>query len=402
MSLWGLSSFVLRRLIMAAAALGVQAYLLWRLRILLQGARFRKIRLGATWVFALINLPFLLILVDWAAGWHLPGALYRTVVIPFTVWQVSCVPVAVVFGAGQLVPWAATRLRRVTSKGSKPREPEGDQGVDLTRRNILLGAAATAGVGTLAAACHGIGLGAGFPKVVTKRFPIKGLSSSLDNFRIAHITDIHTGYFYRAPRLRRLAKLVMALKPDRVAVTGDMVHGFDRRFVHELAEGFSGLEAPFGIMAVLGNHDHRAGGPYVKRILEQAGWEVLHNRHVHLHWRGGSLAVAGVDDWPRHPDLDGALRSRADGVPTVLLSHRPEVFRAAARKGIDLVLAGHTHGGQVAVGPFNLLGYHTRYLHGSFRSGRTRMYVSAGVGITGPPIRLGVDPELTLVVLRAA
>jgi predicted MPP superfamily phosphohydrolase len=122
---------------------------------------------------------------------------------------------------------------------------------------------------------------------------------------------------------------------------------------------------------------------------------------------GAKLWLAAIDDtWTRRDDLAAAMRGRPDGIPVILLAHDPSRFDAAVEAGADLVLSGHTHGGQVAV-PFlyrwlSLSRLAHKYNVGFYRRGRATLYVHPGLGTTGPPIRLGVAPEVTILVLRAA
>ena len=134
---------------------------------------------------------------------------------------------------------------------------------------------------------------------------------------------------------------------------------------------------------------------------------MLRNRGVELRRDGAAIWLAGVDDtWTRRHDLPRALAERPAGMPAVLLAHDPVLFPDAAARGVDLVLSGHTHGGQVAVPLFarklNLARLMTRFTSGVYRSGTTTLYVNRGLGTTGPPVRLAVAPEIAVITLRRA
>ena len=122
---------------------------------------------------------------------------------------------------------------------------------------------------------------------------------------------------------------------------------------------------------------------------------------------GASIWLTAIDDtWTRRDDVARAMKDRPAGSTTVMLAHDPEAFDEAAEAGVHVVLSGHTHGGQVAV-PFlaraaNLASFTHRYILGFYRKGRALLYVHPGLGTTGPPMRLGAAPEVTLLVLRAA
>lgn len=138
--------------------------------------------------------------------------------------------------------------------------------------------------------------------------------------------------------------------------------------------------------------------------LEAAGVEVLRNEGRRLLIRDVPLNVAGVDDpWRGTADFDQALADLHPAAPTVLLCHQPDLFPAAARRGVALTLSGHYHGGQIklplpgfSLSPAHLI---SRFVEGLYRSGRSQLYVSRGIGVTGPPIRLNARPEITLLHL---
>ncbi|MCD6497910.1 MAG: metallophosphoesterase [Deltaproteobacteria bacterium] len=385
MSHVGLASFLLRRALVFLVAFGVQIWLLlFARRVLLS----RRVRIGLWSLFVLANLPFAFVFVDWVANWHLAPGLYRAIVLPFMVWQVTSILVALVVGLTLAGLWIVARVRHETIRST-----------DSGRRTVLLAGTGLVATGSVVLSSRGLGLAAGPPKVRSVAVQMPGLDPAFERVRIVQITDIHTGYFFDLARLRRLTGLVQSLRPDLVVLTGDQVHGFHPAFVRDMVQGLSGLRAPLGVIGILGNHDYRAGADLVIAAMQGAGWTVLRNDAQVLRRGTGRLYVAGIDDWKHHPNLDVALAGRLAGEPVVLLSHRPDVFNQAVSAQVDLVLAGHTHGGQVRLGPVSFAGFFTDYPYGWYRRRRTKMYVSSGVGVTGPPIRLGVLPEVAVFQL---
>lgn len=214
--------------------------------------------------------------------------------------------------------------------------------------------------------------------------------------RVAHLTDQHVGR--ATPRaVQRLAiDLINALQPDLVLLTGDYV-GYGLGYLDEVEALLAQLRAP--AIGVLGNHDHWAGAPIIRRALERAGVAVLDNASTTVTVLGQRLQLVGLDDgYTGHADVRRAVRGLDPRLPTVGLSHLPEEADALWDAGVSLVLAGHTHSGQVTLGgvhrlTMGALGAH-RYIHGLYgcRAGVRApgaLYVSAGIGASRVDLRLG-------------
>jgi predicted MPP superfamily phosphohydrolase len=202
-------------------------------------------------------------------------------------------------------------------------------------------------------------------------------------------------------------EIVNEQRPDVVAIVGDLVDdGVDelREDVAPLAD----LVSEQGVYFVTGNHEYFTETQAWLRHLPTLGVQVLRNERVPIVRGSASFDLAGIDDRTaaasglagHGADLDAALDGRDDATPVVLLAHQPFMVDQAARAGVDLQLSGHTHGGQLW--PFD---YAIRLdqpaVEGLSRHGDTQLYVSAGAGFWGPPMRIGARPEVTVVELRA-
>ncbi|MGA3119278.1 MAG: metallophosphoesterase [Polyangiaceae bacterium] len=243
-------------------------------------------------------------------------------------------------------------------------------------------------------------------RVVERPVWVDGLDPRLEGFRIAHLSDLHIGTL--TPRSWGLAWAESAnrRRPDVAVVTGDMVtSGTD--FHADVADVVGSLRAPDGVFASMGNHDYFGGDGYpLLSLLRDRGVRVLRNEGCVIDRGGALLWLTAIDDtWTRRDDLAAAMRGRPAGATTVLLAHDPTRFDAAADSGAQVVLAGHTHGGQIGI-PFLTrfanLGFVYKYGLGFYRYANSVLYVHPGLGTTGPPIRLGVAPEVTILVLRSA
>jgi uncharacterized protein len=242
------------------------------------------------------------------------------------------------------------------------------------------------------------------PRIVRVRridIPLSDLDPSLEGYTIAHLSDLHIGSLIAGRRARRWVCLANAEAPDLIALTGDYVTN-GVRFHEEIADVLGALRAKDAVIATLGNHDYFGGGEPLISLLRQKGIVLLRNARVTMP-RG--LEVAGADDtWTRRADVPQAMRGFSGARPLLALAHDPALFPDFARRGAALVLAGHTHWGQVGV-PFAAHRYSFatrtfRFSAGLYREGRSTLYVNPGLGTTGPPIRLGSAPEITVFKLR--
>lgn len=233
--------------------------------------------------------------------------------------------------------------------------------------------------------------------------PVTGLHTALAGFKIVQLSDIHYLPFTQLALVEQAVERVRALQPDLVVLTGDFVtHEADTIFgmVHAL----SNLNATYGVFAVIGNHDARAGTRVVHQGIEEAGITILHNRGFTFDVGHGQLHLAGVDDciWG-HPDVHAALDGSKSDIPTILLAHEPDVIDDFSEIGpITLQLSGHTHGGQVRL-PFLgtpiLPKLGEKYVHGLHRVNNSWVYTNRGLGMVSMPIRFNCPPEVTELVL---
>ena len=228
-----------------------------------------------------------------------------------------------------------------------------------------------------------------------------GLPQEFDGYTIAHLSDLHVGSTDSRRVAQRWVALANRYEPDLTVITGDLVTK-GSAFYAEVCAVVAELEARDGVCVCLGNHD-LYDARALEQGLEQVGASVLRNRWSSLQREGAMLIVAGVD--PGGP-LDVALADRPDDCYTVLLAHYPEVFDKLEGLRVELVLSGHTHGGQIGVpwlgDKVNVATVMGQRGRGLVERGSSRLFVSAGLGTTGVPFRLGVRPELALLKLRRA
>jgi len=234
------------------------------------------------------------------------------------------------------------------------------------------------------------------------------LPQEFSGLRLVQLTDIHHGLYTSLEEVERAVEVANELEPDLVALTGDFVTN-SPNYIAPVARALARLRAPLGVFAVLGNHDYRVGADAVEAALDASGIAVLRNRNVVLRRNGCGVTIAGVDDLGyREHDLRLALLGADPDWPTILLCHNPAVLPLAAARGVDLVLSGHTHGGQVDLPRLRSFastrGVHVpmRLRHGWDRSCDTQIFISRGIGTVVVPVRWRCPAEIPLLLLQSA
>ncbi|MBW2262678.1 MAG: metallophosphoesterase [Deltaproteobacteria bacterium] len=242
--------------------------------------------------------------------------------------------------------------------------------------------------------------------VVTRTtIPITDLPEEFEGITIALVADTHHGPWTGKGFVRRVARRTSREKPDIVALAGDFIH-YSARYAEPGIEPLGGIEAPLGTYAVLGNHDHWEGAEAVRAALRRHGIAILENAHAIVERGGAKLCIAGIQEiWEGAPDVSEALAGVDPDVPRVLIVHNPDfVDTLGDTPRVDLVLAGHTHGGQVVlpfVGPL-ILPARKEYAAGLVNLPHGLLYVTRGASEITPPVRLGCRPEIAILTLVRA
>ncbi|HEV3203038.1 MAG TPA: metallophosphoesterase [Gemmataceae bacterium] len=242
---------------------------------------------------------------------------------------------------------------------------------------------------------------------------IPGLPDAFAGFRIAHLSDFHCGKRISSSYLHEAVDLAQAQQADLVVLTGDFIHN-GYKYIDQVAGIVGKLSAPHGVYAVLGNHDHSVRNALglrrfrhlhraVAHGLSRQGIQVLHNETVPLTRGEHTVHLVGVEDlWSRACDLNRAFSSQSTSVPCITLAHNPRTVERLAGRRCDLMLSGHTHGGQVN---WSRLGVpararkHQRMIAGLYQYQRTLVYVNKGIGY-GFQFRFGVRPEVAIFTLH--
>ena len=235
---------------------------------------------------------------------------------------------------------------------------------------------------------------------------IPNLPKALDGLRITQVSDIHLSPFLDEATLARAVGMANETRPHLTLITGDLISTkgdpLDTCLRH-LAD----LRADSGVWGCMGNHEiYAESEKYTEREAAKRGIRFLRNEAVQLHFGDAALNLAGVDYQRKiRPYLQGAEALIAPGALNVLLSHNPDVFPVSEQKGFDLTISGHTHGGQVTVEILDPLlnpaRYFTPYVYGLYERGKSKLWVTRGIGTIGIPARLGAPAEVVLLKLCA-
>lgn len=294
-------------------------------------------------------------------------------------------------------------------------------GVPISRRRFLAGGALALGAGGVGSAAHATMVEPWGLRVARARVTISGLPTSLDGMRIAHVSDTHLGPKVPAWAVRAAVDLTLSLRPDLVALTGDYVHRADESAEHaaELFRPLTGAPGCAGVVGVLGNHDWYGDGRRVSAALSRVGVRMIDNDRLFLDGAsrtllarepaGECLCIAGVGDLDMdRVDLPAALGAVRDRTARVLLSHNPDVAELDGVAGadaprVDLMLSGHTHGGQVRLPLLGALwvpsAHGDKYTGGVAQAPRCPVVTSRGVGMSILPVRFNCPPEIVEITL---
>lgn len=284
----------------------------------------------------------------------------------------------------------------------------GKKAPSVSRRNFIKNSAAILPGLALTSQVTGIADSYTAIKIPVIKLPVANLPDKLRGLKIAHLSDSHLGIYKHINDLESAVERIKPHNPDLVLYTGDISDDLD--ILGETNRIVAGLNPPFGVFASVGNHEYYRGINKVIRIFERSPYPLLLEEGVNLKIKGVPVYIGGAND-PVHlrnvsPEFLRKTTEKTMGdAPSdsfkIMMSHRPRGLNAAARFGIDLVLAGHTHGGQLGIGHRSLfeplLPY--MYLWGTYRKKNTTLYTSGGMG-HWLPYRLGCPTEAPILILE--
>jgi uncharacterized protein len=267
----------------------------------------------------------------------------------------------------------------------------------LDRRTVLKGLVGVGlGVATGAAA-HGFLYERRHLELTRSRFPVSGLPEALRGFRVGVLTDIHRSQAVSHEMVENAVRVIMGETPDLILLGGDYVSFGDRRYVQPAADALAALSAPYGVIAVLGNHDDDRDMP---AALAAKGFTVLRDARTRLTLRGEAVDFAGIRFWT-YKALEIAHVLRGALPLTFLLAHTPKRLFEAQQLAVPAVISGHTHGGQIVLpGIGAIAAREFPVISGVAQRQGTSIFVSRGVGTVYVPVRINCPPEVALLTLE--
>src|ERR1044071_8025493 len=231
----------------------------------------------------------------------------------------------------------------------------------------------------------------------------------LDGLRIVVLSDIHADdWFVDDEKLRTIVERTNQLQPELIVILGDYMssNGHVTRRVEPEHFGpiLKDLHAPLGVYSVLGNHDSWYSGVQVRRGLEKNGIQVLDNEVIHFDARGTQLWLVGLADlWTRRQAVADTIAMVPEGAPVIALTHNPDIFPDLPQR-VPLLLAGHTHGGQVRLPVIGSVvessDYGDRYVRGHIFENNHHLFVTTGIGTSIVPVRFAVPPEIVVLTIK--
>jgi uncharacterized protein len=356
-------------------------------------------------------------------------------------WFLSALGGYICVKAVHAIEWAWHRLHKpepqalVKSHSSKP-APHIDYVPDPSRRTFFRTASVVAGAAPFLGVMYGYAAERLRYQVCRVEIPMANLPAELDGMEIVQISDIHLSSYMSRESVRRVVDMANDIGADLAVVTGDLITGVHDS-VADCVDEIRRLRAPLGVYGCNGNHEiYARAEDLAERLYAQAGMRMLRRENAIIPYRGAMLNLIGVD-YQRERAPSGRKQQMLANVeplvrsdmPNILLSHNPNTFNRAAELGIELSLAGHTHGGQVQVEILDVslspARFITDYVAGLYHrplsmpsqpkrmgetiklmpnapKGLSALYVNRGIGTVGAPVRLGAPPEITHIVLRRA
>ena len=345
-------------------------------------------------IFVVINLPSLFI-------YYMPQPFYQGFARRFILWPFyayETLSIAILLTALIVFPtrWVIKFFRKV-------RKTKNETMPSLSRRSFVKKGAMGLGAYTFAGSLHSIYSREEY-KIEKVVLPIQNLPAQVDGTTIAMISDVHAGMYMLEDDMLKYKKAIDDLNPDVIFIPGDFITNKTQE-IFPFIKAFSGLKSKYGIYTCLGNHEYFGNPNIITEKIRDNGMKVLRNETEEMEIGGARLMLSGVDDGIHADFAKVSYEASSLNTTRILLCHKPYYFEQAVAGRFDVMLSGHTHGGQIVL--IDFLGIKltpaalaSQYISGKYRRGSSLLYVSRGIGTIGLPVRLNCPPEITLFTLK--
>ncbi|MEO8209817.1 MAG: metallophosphoesterase [bacterium] len=375
--------------------------------------------------FIIFNLPYIYIIANGLSSADIPEWIYNSMFIPFYIFQGAIIFIGLFLLIGKIIKAPFSILYWILNRFEKPKEffnkPEVKK-IDNSRRAFLKTTTALVSGYAFTGATLGV-LNSHDYEIVRKEFKIDNLPEELKGTTVTLFCDIHSGPFMKEELMREYVDVINDLKSDLIVIPGDFTNS-NKMEVHPLANAFKNLKAANGVFGSLGNHDYFSDPEYIANVISnETPVKLLRNDSEILRINGKELFIIGCEDTrqsgaaydDRLMEYFNSTIDRAkikltdnnlsyDNIPKLALFHKPYFLEDMKDKNLDLIFSGHTHGGQVVLANFgdvniSFAGAVSKYISGLYEAGKSKMYISRGIGSVALPIRFNCPPEITKITL---
>lgn len=407
-----------------AVLLSLQFLVFFTFRKFLKKRNVKKTLLNIITItpFVVFNIPIIWAIFNRYDFSQVPKPLYNLYILPFFAFQGSMLMISIYLLAGKIIKliinipvFILKRFRVIREKIEVWKTKKNVIRYDKSRRAFLTTSAAL--VSGYAFIGSGMGvIGKDRYEITYKDIKINNLPEELNGTTVTLVSDIHSGPFMDEDMMKEYCEVINSLNSDLILIPGDITNT-QRDEVHPFTKSFIGLKAKYGVYGTLGNHDYFSDADYIaKAVSNDSPVKILRNEIEFINIKGKELCLIGIEDIRDSGGkrstiiidyLDSTLK-KADkkylNLPKILLCHKPYIFRDITDRRIDLMLSGHTHGGQIVFAKFGNLNLSiaataSDLISGHYKEGNTNLYISRGIGTVGLPMRLNCPPEITQIKL---
>ncbi len=422
---------MLRLLILTGIVLLLDIYVFQAVRLVTRDISGQAARVIYVAYWSITAISLLILFSAIITGWHSWPKMVRvysfSFIIIFLISKFFILIFLLTDDIGRIIRWGYTQVNgnvsiAAASTGSSPEN-------GITRSQFIVRMGLILSAVPFLTMIYGMVKGKYDYQIKRRRVRIKNLPEEFEGFKIAQISDIHTGSFFDTQPTKDAVALVNSLNADVILFTGDLVNEKSEEALPHV-ENLKQLKAPYGVYSILGNHDY---GDYVswpsvkakadnleqlKEIQKQLGWKLLLDEHTFIERNNQKLGIIGVQNWstqlhfPKYGNLQKAMQNMEPAAVNILMTHDPSHWRAEVLNNypeIDLTLAGHTHGFQfgVEIPALKFKWSPVQYVYKEwadlYKDGANQyLYVNRGLGYLGYPGRVGILPEITLLELSRA